>query len=251
MKSNEDGMRRWRIAGGATAVVLAAVATLGTTSAAFTATQPVAGLIESGRVKLSAGGISSLTFGGADLAAIGPGTTLTESIVVSNESTVTLPTEITEIALWADTSGAPADTGGLGGALIVQITRSIGGGSSETIYTGSFDGLAASDSFSNAIGSVWRSRNGGDLIGPDAREATYTVTLSLLRVPRKGRVLRLACRSSLRRATRLSSDATRRSCLDRTACPLYVRRAHLTRGGRVNGANYPCRRHRGDTLTTV
>lgn len=112
MKSNEDGMRRWRIAGGVTAAVLAAVVTLGTTSAAFTATQPVAGLIESGRVELSAGGISSLTFGGADLAAIGPGTTLTESISVSNESTVTLPTEITEIALWADTSGAPADTGG-------------------------------------------------------------------------------------------------------------------------------------------
>ncbi|RLT56389.1 MAG: hypothetical protein DWI70_04145 [Chloroflexi bacterium] len=179
MKSNEDGMRRWRIAGGVTAVVLAAVVTLGTTSAAFTATQPVAGLIESGRVELSAGGISSLTFGGADLAAIGPGTTLTESISVSNESTVTLPTEITEIALWADTSGAPADTGGLGSALVVQITRSIGGGPSETIYTGSFDGLTTNDSFSNAIGSVWRSRNGGDLIGSDAREAIYTISLSL------------------------------------------------------------------------
>jgi hypothetical protein len=155
------------------------VATLGTTSAAFTATQPVAGLIESGRVELSAGGVSSLTFGGADLAAIGPGTTLTESISVSNESTVTLPTDITEIALWADTSGAPADTGGLGSALVVQITRSIGGGPSETIYTGSFDGLAANDSFSNAIGSVWRSRNEGDLIGSDAREAIYTISLSL------------------------------------------------------------------------
>ena len=179
MKSNQDGLRHWRIAGGVTAVVVAAVATLGTTSAAFTATQPVAGLIESGRVELSAGGISSLTFGGADVDAIGPGTTLTESISVSNESTVTLPTEITEIALWADTSDAPADTGGLGSALLVQITRTIGDRPSETIYTGSLDGLSVKDSFSNAIGSKWRSRNGGDLIGSDSREAVYTVSLSL------------------------------------------------------------------------
>ena len=61
----------------------------------------------------------------------------------------------------------------------MQITRSIGGGPSETIYLGSFDGLASRDSFSNAIGSVWRSRNEGDLIGSDAREAIYTVSLSL------------------------------------------------------------------------
>ncbi|MFM8915983.1 MAG: hypothetical protein ACKOFY_07025, partial [Candidatus Limnocylindrus sp.] len=40
-------------------------------------------------------------------------------------------------------------------------------------------GLAANDSFSHAIGSVWRSRNGGDLIGSDAREAIYTISLSL------------------------------------------------------------------------
>lgn len=176
---NGDGLRRWRIAGGATAIALAAVATLGTTSAAFTATQPVTGRVESGRVELSAGGVSSLTFGGADLAAIGPGATLSESIVVSNESTVTLPSSITEIALWADASDAPTDSGGLGGALTVQITRSIGGGTAETIYSGSFDGLAAKDSFANAVGTTWRSRNGGDLIGTDAREAEYTITISL------------------------------------------------------------------------
>lgn len=126
MISNGDGLRRWRVAGAASAIVLAAVVTLGTTSAAFTATTPVTGLIESGRVELSAGGVSSLTFGGADLAAIGPGTNLTESITVTNSSTVTLPTEFTEIALWADTSGAPSDPGGLSAALTVQITRSIG-----------------------------------------------------------------------------------------------------------------------------
>lgn len=176
---NRDGLRNWRIAGGVTALALALVATIGTTSAAFTATQPVTGLVESGRVELSAGGISSLTFGGADLAAIGPGTTLTESITVSNESTVTLPTQFTEVALWADTSDAPFDAGGLGSALQVQITRSIGGGAPETIYAGSFDGLAAHDSFAHAIGSLWRSRNNGALSGVDAREAVYTISLSL------------------------------------------------------------------------
>jgi len=177
--SNNDGLWRWRIAGGLTAVALVAAATLGTTSAAFTATQPVAGLIESGRVELSAGGISSLTFGGADLAAIGPGTTLTESISVSNESTVTLPTEITEIALWADASGAPADTGGLGGALVVQITRSIGGALPKQSTRGASMGLPQTTRSQTQSVQVWRSRNGGDLIGSDAREAIYTISLSL------------------------------------------------------------------------
>jgi hypothetical protein len=175
MISNGDGLRRWRVAGAASAIVLAAVVTLGTTSAAFTATTPVTGLIESGRVELSAGGVSSLTFGGADLAAIGPGTNLTESITVTNSSTVTL----TEIALWADTSGAPSDPGGLSAALTVQITRSIGGGPTETIYSGSFAGLAARDSFSRPIGAAWRSRNGGDLVGSDSSEAVYSISLSL------------------------------------------------------------------------
>jgi hypothetical protein len=62
MESHGDDLRRWRIAGGAAAIALAAIATLGKTSAAFTATAPVTGLIESGRVELSAGGVSSLTF---------------------------------------------------------------------------------------------------------------------------------------------------------------------------------------------
>lgn len=56
MESHGDDLRRWRIAGGAAAIALAAIATLGKTSAAFTATAPVTGLIESGRVELSAGG---------------------------------------------------------------------------------------------------------------------------------------------------------------------------------------------------
>lgn len=79
--------------------VLALVVTVSSTSAAFTATQPVDALLESGRVELSAGDVSSLTFGGADLSAIGPGTTLTQSVTVTNASTVTLPTAYTEIAL--------------------------------------------------------------------------------------------------------------------------------------------------------
>ena len=179
MNGSNDGLRRWRIAGGITAAVVTALITLGTTSAAFTATEQVTSEIESGRVELSAGGKSSLTFGGADLAAIGPGTTLTESITVTNISTVTLPTEFTEIRLWADASAAPSDTGGLGDALNVTITRSVGGNPSEMIYEGSFANLSTRDSFSNAIGSTWRSRNGGSLIGSDAREAVYTVSISL------------------------------------------------------------------------
>jgi hypothetical protein len=41
MISNGDGLRRWRVAGAASAIVLAVVLTLGATSAAFTATTPV------------------------------------------------------------------------------------------------------------------------------------------------------------------------------------------------------------------
>jgi len=174
-----DGLRRWRLAGGAFALLVAAAVMVSSTSAAFTATQPISGLLESGRVELSAGGVSSLTFGGADLAAIGPGTTLTESVTVTNSSTVTLPTDYTEIALWADASGAPADAAGLGDELVVQITRAIGGAAPVTIYSGSFASLAASDSFSTPIGSLWRSRNSGELTGSEATRAVYTVSISL------------------------------------------------------------------------
>lgn len=153
MSKGVDGLRHWRLAGAACGAVLALVVTVSSTSAAFTATQPVDALLESGRVELSAGDVSSLTFGGADLSAIGPGTTLTQSVTVTNASTVTLPTAYTEIALRADSSGTPLNSAGLGGALQVQITRSIGGRTPETIYSGSFAGLAAATSFTSPIGS--------------------------------------------------------------------------------------------------
>jgi hypothetical protein len=179
MSRGVDGLRHWRLAGAACGAVLALVVTVSSTSAAFTATQPVDTLLESGRVELSAGDVSSLTFGGADLSAIGPGTTLTQSVTVNNASTVTLPTAYTEIALWADTSGAPLNSTGLGGALEVQITRSIGGAAQETIYSGSFAGLATATAFTSPIGPLWRSQNGGSLTGLSARRAVYTFTISL------------------------------------------------------------------------
>ncbi|RLT26262.1 MAG: hypothetical protein DWI49_04325 [Chloroflexi bacterium] len=159
--------------------MLALVVTVSSTSAAFTATQPVDALLESGRVELSAGDVSSLTFGGADLSAIGPGTTLTQSVTVTNASTVTFPTAYTEIALWADTTGAPIDSAGLGAALTVQVVRTVGGGTPETIYSGSFSGLASATSFAAPIGSLWRSRNAGSLTGLNATRAVYTFTISL------------------------------------------------------------------------
>lgn len=51
-------------------------ATVGRTSAAFTATAPVTGGATSGVVSLSTGGVQQLTFGGATLTNIGPGATL-------------------------------------------------------------------------------------------------------------------------------------------------------------------------------
>ena len=123
--------------------------------------------------------MSSLTFGGADLSAIGPGTTLTQSVTVTNASTVTFPTAYTEIALWADPTGAPIDNAGLGAALTVQVTRTIGGGTPEIIYSGSFVGLTSAPSFTAPIGSLWRSRNAGSLTGLNATRAIYTFTISL------------------------------------------------------------------------
>ena len=179
MSKGVDGLRHWRIAGAALGVLTALVLTVSSTSAAFTATQPVNALLESGRVVLSSGDVSSLTFGGADLSAIGPGTTLTQSVTVTNSSTVTFPTAYTEIALWADTTGAPIDSAGLGAALTVQVVRTVGGGTPETIYLGSFSGLASATSFAAPIGSLWRSRNAGSLTGLNATRAVYTFTISL------------------------------------------------------------------------
>ena len=179
MSRGVDGLRRWRIAGAAFGVLTALVLTVSSTSAAFTATQPVNALLESGRVVLSSGDVSSLTFGGADLSAIGPGTTLTQSVTVTNASTVTYPTAYTEIALWADATGAPIDSAGLGAALTVQVVRTVGGGTPETIYSGSFAGLTSATSFTAPIGSLWRSRNAGSLTGLNATRAVYTFTISL------------------------------------------------------------------------
>jgi len=179
MSKGVDGLRHWRLAGAACGAALALVVTVSSTSAAFTATQPVDALLESGRVELSAGDVSSLTFGGADLSAIGPGTTLTQSVTVTNASTVTLPTEYTEIALWADATGVPIDSAGLGAALTVQVTRAVGNGTPEVIYSGSFVGLISATSFDSPIGSLWRSRNAGSLTGINATRAVYTFTISL------------------------------------------------------------------------
>ena len=179
MSRGVDGLRHWRLAGAACGAVLALVVTVSSTSAAFTATQPVNALLESGRVVLTSGDVSSLTFGGADLSAIGPGTTLTQSVTVTNASTVTFPTAYTEIALWADPTGAPIDSAGLGAALTVQVTRAIGGGTPEIIYSGSFVGLTSAPSFTAPIGSLWRSRNAGSLTGLNATRAIYTFTISL------------------------------------------------------------------------
>ena len=165
-----------------TALVVGALlvgATVGRTSAAFTATVPVAGGASSGVVALSTGGVQQLTFGGATLTGIGPGASFTQTISVLNESTVTAPSNITEIALWSDITGTSTIASGLGAALQVTISRSIGGESSETLYSGPLNGLAAYGSFSAPLGPVWSSRNGGLSTGAAAKSATYTFTFAL------------------------------------------------------------------------
>ena len=165
------------------AVVLAGAlvvgATVGRTSAAFTATAPVTGGATSGVVALSTGGVQQLTFGGATLTNIGPGATFTQTVTVLNQSTVTTPSSLTDIALWSDITGTSTAASGLGAALQVTITRSIGGESSETLYSGALTGLAAYSSFSSPIGAAWSSRNGGATTGVSAKSAAYTFTFTL------------------------------------------------------------------------
>ena len=154
-------------------------ATVGRTSAAFTATAPVTGEATSGIVSLSTGGVQQLTFGGATLTNIGPGATFTQTITVLNDSTVTTPSNLTVIALWSDITGTSLDASGLGAALQVAITRSVGGGSVETLYTGTLNGLSAFRSFASPIGQAWSSENGGALTGATAKSAAYTFTFTL------------------------------------------------------------------------
>ena len=154
-------------------------ATVGRTSAAFTATAPVTGGATSGVVSLSTGGVQQLTFGGATLTNIGPGATFTQTITVLNESTVTTPSDLTEIALWSDLTGTSTAASGLGASLQVTISRSIGGGSAETLYTGALNGLSAYDSFAAPIGAAWSSQNGGAVTGVTAKSAAYTFTFTL------------------------------------------------------------------------
>ncbi len=165
------------------AVVLAGAlvvgATVGRTSAAFTATAPVTGGATSGVVALSTGGVQQLTFGGATLTNIGPGATFTQTVTVLNQSTVTTPSSLTDIALWSDITGTSTAASGLGAALQVTITRSIGGESSETLYSGALTGLATYSSFSSPVGTAWSSRNGGATTGASAKSATYTFTFTL------------------------------------------------------------------------
>ena len=154
-------------------------ATVGRTSAAFTATAPVTGGATSGIVSLSTSGVQQLTFGGATLTNIGPGATFTQTVTVLNESTVTTPSRLTDIAIWSDITGTSTAPSGLGAALQVTITRSIGGGSTETLYSGSLNGLAAYGSFAVPIGAVWSSQNGGAVTGAAAKSAAYTFTFTL------------------------------------------------------------------------
>ena len=132
-------------------------ATAERTSAAFTATQPVVGILSSGTVALDTGGVHRLTFGGADLTAIGPGANFSQTITVVNASTVTVPSPMTDIALWLDNASAPADPGDLGAVLQVTITRSIGGGAAATLYAGSLAGLVDRTGFASPIGALWSS----------------------------------------------------------------------------------------------
>ena len=87
-------------------------ATVGRTSAAFTATAPVTGGATSGIVSLSTGGVQQLTFGGATLTNIGPGATFTQTVTVLNESTVTTPSSLTDIAVWGDITGTSTAASG-------------------------------------------------------------------------------------------------------------------------------------------
>ncbi len=184
MKEQQEGRGAKRFSRVARGIGLIAAtfligASAGRTSAAFTAAAPIQGSLSSGVVALDAGGVQRLTFGGADLAAIGPGSSFTQTLTVTNTSTVTTPSPMTDIALWADFTGAPADSGGLGAVLQVTVTRSIGGGAASTLYTGSFSGLISYASFAAPIGATWGSRNGGSATGTSATSATYTFTFSL------------------------------------------------------------------------
>ena len=154
-------------------------ATVGRTSAAFTASAPVTAGATSGVVALSTGGVQQLTFGGATLTNIGPGATFTQTVTVQNQSTVTTPSSLTDIALWSDITGTSTAATGLGAALQVTITRSIGGESAETLYSGALNGLSSHTSFSSPIGALWSSRNGGATTGVSAKSATYTFALTL------------------------------------------------------------------------
>lgn len=154
-------------------------ATVGRTSAAFTATVPITGGATSGVVSLSTGGVQQLTFGGATLTNIGPGATFTQTVTVLNESTVTTPSSLTDVAVWGDITGTSTAPFGLGAALQVIITRSIGGESPETLYSGALNGLSAYESFATPIGAVWSSQNEGALTGASAKSAAYSFTFTL------------------------------------------------------------------------
>jgi hypothetical protein len=128
---------------------------------------------------LSTGGVQQLTFGGATLTNIGPGATFTQTVTVLNESTVTTPSSLTDIVVWSDITGTSTAPSGLGAALQVTITRSIGGGSAETLYSGALNGLSAYGSFATPIGTAWSSQNGGALTGVTAKSAAYTFNFTL------------------------------------------------------------------------
>lgn len=158
---------------------LIAGATVGRTSAAFTATAPVTGGATSGVVALDTGGVEQLTFNGTSLSAIGPGASFAQSVTVLNESTVTTPSTYTDIALWADITGTSTLPADLGASLLVTITRSIGGGTALELYSGTVVGLAQFGTFTSSLGDRWGSRNAGGATGTEAVSAIYTFSFSL------------------------------------------------------------------------
>ena len=152
---------------------------VGYANASFTDVAQVSASTTAGVVDVDAGGVQRLTFGGATLSSIGPGASFTQSVTVTNRSTVTVPTASTDIVMWADLATTPTGVDQLSNVLQVRITRAIGGGAATVLYDGSVAGLSTKSSFASSLGAAWRSTNGSSATGMTATNAIYTVTLSL------------------------------------------------------------------------
>lgn len=163
----------------AAGVIFAGGATVGRTTAAFSDIRPLSAAASAGTVALDTGGLQRLEFSGADLAAIGPGASFSQTLTVLNQSTVTVPTNQTEIALYASLGSTPLASDSLAAVLRLRITRSVGGGTGTVLYDGTVAALAGLDRFSAPIGTTWRSINGSGSSGATAASARYVFELSL------------------------------------------------------------------------